>query len=175
VLDPLAGENLLGAVVIQLPEDLAPTPQAIATLQEAIVALAERRIAIDARDARWLDHGVPVEAAAPLFASRDVTLVERPGISGAHVPPVDASHAYLRLEGKGGEAHLFGREELAPWAIRAQDLDARGKEVRVTFTNTALARGTRDALLFRAMVGQRSAPLPKLTEQRKLSFAGAGG
>lgn len=186
VLDPLAGEGLLGAVLVQLPPHVPPSHEALDVLQAAVGALAERRIALELRDPRWLDHGVPVPDAAPLFASRDVTLVEWAGADGhePHVPPVGASHAYLRLHGarfdprepaaQGDEGarydHLYGLDEMAPWARRAMDLDTRGKDVRVFFNNTFGAKGTRNALEFLDLVGQAPpgvAP-PRLTEQQKL-------
>jgi len=188
VLDPLAGEGLLGAVLVQLPPRVPPSAAVLAALQDAVGALAERRIAIEVRDPRWLAHGVPVDAFAPVFSTRDVTLVEWAGAHEheRHVPPAGASHAYLRLHGRKFDPaitaeeesegarydHLYAMDDLVPWAQHAQDLEARGKEVRVMFNNTTGAKGTRNALEFLELVGQapRGVTPPRLTEQTKLEI-----
>ncbi len=191
VLDPLAGEGLLGAVLVQLPPRLPPTPEAVRTLAAVIQALEERRVALELRDPRWLRHGVPVPEAEPLFATPDVALVEWAGHAQAEpvLPPVGASHAYLRLHGRKFDPeetlvdeaghpleegarydYLYAPDELRPWAEHALDLESRGKEVRVFFNNTTKAKGTLNALEFLEMIGQAPAgvPKPRLTEQTRL-------
>lgn len=191
VLDPLAGEGLLGAVLVQLPPRVPPTPSVIETLAAVVDALGERRIAIEMRDARWLRHGVPVPEANPLFASPEVTLVEWAGAVRHErlLPPAGANHAYLRLHGRkfdpeetlvnaAGEPleegarydYLYAPDELRPWAAHVLDLDARGKDVRVFFNNTTKAKGTLNALELLEMLGKAPAGVakPRLTEQTRL-------
>ncbi|MEA3199690.1 MAG: hypothetical protein QOE90_1118 [Thermoplasmata archaeon] len=188
VLDPLAGEGLLGAVLVQLPPRLPPTPPVVRALQDVVAALAERAIAVEVRDGAWLDHGVLVEAAQPAFG-RDVALVQWSG--GASADPRDApraptpaSHAYIRFHGRKFDPedarphdeegarydHLYAPEDLRPWAEHARRLAQDGRDVRVFFNNTTHAKGTRNAMELLEMLGQAPAGLakPRLTEQTRL-------
>jgi uncharacterized protein YecE (DUF72 family) len=184
VLDPLAGEGLLGAVLVQLPPRLPPTPEVIRTLADVVGALEERRVALELRDPRWTPHGVVLEAAQGLFASPEVALVEWSGALEGPAPmaPAAASHAYLRLHGRKFDPllveaddaarydYLYREDELRPWAQRALELESRGREVRVFFNNTTKAKGTANALQLLEMIGQAPAgvTMPKLTEQTRL-------
>lgn len=186
VLDALAGEGLLGAVLVQLPPDLAPTPDAVRGLQEVLSALAERRVALEFRHPRWFAHGCVVPEAERLFASPDVCLVEAdgPAAPGA-LPPVDARHAYLRLHGRSADRwaapseetprdgarydYLYDLDELRPVAARAASLDAQRKDVRVFFNNAPKAKAAANALDLLDLVGLApDVPRPRLTEQRRL-------
>ena len=192
VLDPLAGEGLLGAVLVQLPPGFAPSPERIAALQEVIGALAERRVAIEFRDPRWFERGCVVLAAERLFASQWVALVEQdsPAVPRA-LPPIAARHAYIRLHGRRADRwlglplaaqqarakhdgtrydYLYDEDELRPIAERAALLDASRKDVRVYFNNTPGAKAVANALDLLRMVGSApaDAPRPRLTQQTRL-------
>lgn len=184
VLDPLAGEGLLGAVLVTLPPKLAPSDVAVAALHDVLGALVERPVAIAFRHPAWFHNGVVVSAADRLFASPYVALVEHdnPALPGA-LAPIGARHAYVRLHGRRHDwtlranetpdahrqAHLYSRDELRPFAERAALLEAAGKDVRVVFANTPGARACANALDLLDMLGQApSVPRPKLTEQMKL-------
>ncbi|HEX2023019.1 MAG TPA: DUF72 domain-containing protein [Candidatus Thermoplasmatota archaeon] len=187
VLDPLAGEGLLGAVLVQLPPRLGPTPEAVRGVQEVLSALAERRVALEFRHRGWFERNCVVPEAERLFASPDVCLAEVDSPLGQDAaPPVDARHAYLRLHGRR-EAYwtgplaradaqdgarydyLYDLEELRPVAERVAALDAARKEVRVYFNNTPGAKAPANALDLMRLLGMApTVPRPRLTEQRRL-------
>lgn len=192
VLDPLAGEELLGAVLVQLPPGFDASPANVAALHEVVSALAERKVAIEFRDLSWYRNGCLVDLADPLFASRDVCAVELDTGPRRLTPltpltPGRARHAYVRLHGRTYDllAHgpasgaglpdglrydyLYERAELEPWADRVRDLRERRREVRVFFNNTYGAKGTVNALQLLDMLGMAPpVPRPRLTEQTKL-------
>lgn len=184
VLDPLAGEGLLGAVLVQLAPRFRAEERSVAMLREVLDALAERRVAIEFRHPSWLQDECVAPVADPLFASPDVCLAEldMPGVPRV-LPPVGATHAYVRLHGrreelwgKPGGGHdgarydyLYGEDELRPWLDRLRALEAQRKDVRVYFNNTPHAKGVANAMDLLAMLGRApDAPRPRLTEQRKL-------
>lgn len=183
VLDPLDGEGLLGAVLLQLPPSLEASEEAARLLQRGLDALVERRVAIEFRHPSWAARGCVAPAAEPLFASRDVCLVETdaPGAPRV-VPPIDARHAYLRLHGRRHEAwraggpqdgerydYLYRRDELADAAARMRQLRDAGREARAYFNNAPQAKSVANAVDLLEMIGQPAiAPRPRLTQQRKL-------
>lgn len=189
VLDPLAGEGLLGAVLVQLPPSLPATDAAVAGLLEVLAALAERKVALEFRHASWYHEGCLPPLADPLFASRDVCAAEID--TGARrlmaTTPGGARHAYVRLHGRASDLlargpasgaglpdglrhdYLYAPDELAPWAERVRDLDARRREVRVFFNNTYGAKGTVNALQLLDMLDMAPpVPRPRLTQQTRL-------
>lgn len=187
VLDPLAGEGLLGAVLVQLSPRYDCGDAHVHALHELLGALAERRVALEFRHASWARHGCIDPRAERLFASRDVCLVEVDAPGAPQVaPPTDARHAYLRLHGRredywtGARAredaqdgarydYLYRDDELTPILARARQLDAGGTDVRVYFNNTPHAKATVNALAFLDALGMApDVPKPKLTEQRRL-------
>lgn len=183
VLDPLAGEGLLGAVLLQLPATLPASEESVARIHEALGALAERRVAIELRHASWAQHGCVAPVAERLFASRDVCLVESdlPGAPQV-VPPIDARHAYFRFHGQRAEAwspdaprdgarydYLYSREELAPFADRVRQLRDAGREVRAYFNNAPRAQSVANAVDLLELVGTPLvATRPRLTQQKRL-------
>lgn len=185
VLDPLAGEGLLGAVLVQLSPRFKASEAGVDALLDVVGALAERRVAIEFRHPSWLEGECVAPAADRLFALPDVCLVEldMPGLPRV-LPPVDASHAYIRFHGRredlwhapGSGAHdgarydyLYSEEELRPWVERLRALDDSRKDVRAYFNNTPGAKGVANAIDLLALLGQApDAPRPKLTEQTRL-------
>lgn len=186
VLDRLAGEGLLGAVVLQLPSEYAPSAARVAAIGEVVGALAERHVAIEFRDARWFHRGCVIADAEPLFASPFIALVEHDGPAApAAVPPLVARHAYLRLHGRRRDLwraprvaaddrarydYLYAEDELRPFAERAAMLEAAGARVRVVFNNTPSAKAVANAIDLQRMLGHAppDAPRPRLTEQQRL-------
>jgi uncharacterized protein YecE (DUF72 family) len=152
VLDPLAGEGLLGAVLVQLPPRFEASEQGALDLAAVLAPLAERRIALEFRSPTWARGGCVVPEAEPLFASGDVCLVEAdlPGAPRDIRAPLEARHAYLRFHGRradlwrAGELrdgarydYLYARDELAPFAERVREHLRAGREVRAFFNNPA--------------------------------------
>ena len=153
VLEPLADEGLLGAVLVHLPPDYAPSAERADALAEALAALAGRPAALLFGDAAWLAS----PHARRLLREPDVCLVE----DGRGAPLPGARHAYLRTEG-GDPASL---------AQRARAHAAMGREVRVYFTQPAGGRAVADAVALLHELGEsRHVPRPRLTAQTRLEL-----
>lgn len=183
VLDPLAGEGLLGVVLAQLPPTFEASTENAAVLVEALQPLAERRVAIELRSPTWARHGCVVPELDALFASGDVCLVEAdlPGAVDVR-PTLAARHAYLRFHGRRDDAwlaegardggrydHLYSREDLAPWAERVREHQRAGREVRAYFNNAPRAQSVANAVDLIELLGSPARlPRPKLTAQQKL-------
>lgn len=183
VLDPLAGEGLLGAVLVQLPPTFTASPDRASTLMESLAPLAERKVALELRHASWARDGCLVPELDRLFASGDVCLVEadQPGAPDVRAP-LGARHAYLRFHGRRAEAwsettlrdgarydYLYTRDELAPAMERVRAHERAGRDVRCYFNNAPRAQAVANALDLQEMTGVAAPmPRPKLTAQERL-------
>lgn len=183
VLEPLADDGLLGAVVVQLPPTLGP--EHAQHVHEMLRALSGRLVALEPRDPRWLREGRIAPEVQFLFSgSGDVALVEAdapvPGLRG--VPP--ARHAYVRLHGRRADVwgrtdrpldgtrydYLYLRDELAPLVERIRAHEAAERDVRVVFNNAPRGKAAKNALDLLDMMGAApNVPRPRLTEQKRLS------
>lgn len=185
VLDPLAGEGLLGVVLAQLPPSFEASPENAEALAAALEPLAERRVAVELRSPTWAHRGCVVPELEPLFTSPDVCLVEAdlPGALDVR-PPIAARHAYLRFHGRRADLwardaprdgarydHLYARDDLAPWAERVREHQRAGREVRVYFNNAPRAQSVANAMDLVALLGAPAPlPRPRLTAQQRLPF-----
>ncbi|HUR69312.1 MAG TPA: DUF72 domain-containing protein [Candidatus Thermoplasmatota archaeon] len=184
VLDPLAGEGLLGAVLVQLPPTFLASAENAAALLDALTPLAERRVALELRHTSWVENGCVVPMLDKLFTTGDVCLVEAdvPGAPDVRAP-LGARHAYLRFHGRAADAwaqegalrdgarydYLYRREELAPVAERVREHQRAGREVRCYFNNAPRAQAVANAIDLAELVGAPApAPRPKLTAQQRL-------
>lgn len=186
VLDPLAGEELLGAVLIQLSPRFSCTPENVTALGVVLEPLAERRVAIEFRHPSWAKDGLLVEEALPLFRNPDVCLaqLDGPSMPQVHTPP--SRHAYIRFHGRRADRwhrpkkddpvydgarydYLYTQEELEPWAEHLRKLAENHSEVRAYFNNHVLGKAAANALDTMHMLGMaEDVPRPKLTEQTRL-------
>lgn len=189
VLDPLAGEGLLGAVLVQLSPRYAASPEAVAGVEAVLEALVERNVAIEPRHPSWAYNGCVAPVAETLFRRPEVCLAELdiPSVPPIR-PPTRSHHAYLRFHGRRAEYwsgeksqaelrdgarydYLYSREELAPWVERVREHAAAGTQVRVYFNNTPHAKGVLNALEFMEGLGLAPhVPKPRLTEQTRLEL-----
>lgn len=183
VLDPLAGEDLLGAVLVQLPPRLEATRESVRALQAVLGALVERRVALEFRHPSWFQKGCVVPLAEPLFASRDIALVQADASSTERVAsPVRSRHAYVRFHGRSPAwarrddvqdgaryDYRYDAGELTSWAEHLRELEASRREVRAYFNNAPRAQAPANALELMELLGQAAGvPRPRLTEQTKL-------
>lgn len=182
VLDPLAGEGVLGVVLCQLPNTFDATRENARILMEALSPLAERRVAIELRNPAWSVGGV-VPLLDKLFSSGDVALVEADLPGGMDVrAPVAARHAYLRFHGRRAEKwhedgprdgarydHLYTRDELAASVERIREHQRAGREVRAFFNNAPRAQAVANAVDLKELLGAPAPlPRPRLTAQQRL-------
>ena len=153
VLEPLADEGLLGAVLVRLPPAYAPTARNADALAEALGALAGRSAALLFDDPAWLAS----PHARTVLRDPDACLVEDD--RGAPLP--GARHAYLRFT--EGDADAL--------AQRARAHAAMGRDVRVYFTEPAGGRAVANAIaLLHALGEARHVPPPRLTAQTRLEL-----
>lgn len=183
VLDPLDGEGLLGAVLVQLPPRFEASAERAAMLQEALAPLAERKVAVELRHASWARDGGLVPALDRLFTNGDVCLVEAdmPGAPDVRAP-MGARHAYLRFHGRRADAwresplrdgarydYLYTRVELAAAVERVRAHERAGREVRCYFNNAPRAQAVANAVDLQELLGPGAPlPRPRLTRQRTL-------
>ena len=154
VLEPLADEGLLGAVLVRVPHAYAPTARNAEALVEALGALAGRNAALLFDDAAWLAS----PHARVVLRDPDVCLVE----DGRGTPVPGARHAYVRVA-DGADPDLL--------AQRARAHAAMGREVRVYFTEPRGGRAVADAVaLLHALGEARHVPPPRLTAQTRLEL-----
>lgn len=196
VLDPLAGEGLLGAVLVQLPPRFEASERHAHDLAAALAPLAERRLAIELRSPTWAKDGCVVPEAEKLFTEGDACLVEAdvPGAPGDVRPPLAARHAYLRFHGRragawtpttardGADAsfvtsssrydYLYPRAELAPFVERVREHERAGREVRVFFNNAPRAQSVANAVDMTELLAGGATGLgrPRLTAQQRLPW-----
>jgi uncharacterized protein YecE (DUF72 family) len=161
VLEPLADEGLLGAVLVALPADVEPDAAAAHVLDEALRALADRSVALDAPTRAWR------EAVAPLLDDPDVALVQR--ADEAPRPTPGARHAYVRFGAPPEPAHLHPRAAIEAWADRARAEEAQERAVRVYFANAGRGEAATNAVEMMHVLGDaQDVPRPRLTAQTKL-------
>ena len=174
VLEPLADEGLLGAVLVRLPSEVAPSAAAARDVREVLSALAGRSVALDLAHPAWAPGGEPSPAALDLLTNGDVCLArtDAPGAPPvAAVPP--SRHAFVRLLGRGpGDAphdHLYGAAGLGAWAERARGEAAEGRTVRAYFANVPRAKAPSDAITLLHLLGEATdVAALRVTEQSTL-------
>lgn len=152
LLDPIADEGLLGAVLVRIPVGFAPSADHARSLREVLGAISGRHVALDFEDAEWLHS----PHARDLLRSPDVCLVE--DARGAGIP--GAKHAYLRAARAGPGL-----------AARALAHRAMGREVRVYFTDATQGRAVADAVALLHELGEAMhVSPPRLTAQTRLDL-----
>lgn len=161
VLDPIADEGLLGAVLLQLPSSFDPRPEHARALREVLAAVAGRHAALHFDDAEWLHS----PHARDLLRDPDVCLVEDG--RGASLP--GAKHAYLRARAGASAGAGPGASAAGALAGRALAHKAMGRDVRVYFTDPREGRAVAEAVALLHELGEaRHVPLPRLTAQTRL-------
>jgi uncharacterized protein YecE (DUF72 family) len=143
---------LLGPILVQLPPRWRPEPQ---RLDDALArAPADRRLAIEVRDARWLSE--PVYA---VLAAHGEALV-RHDLIPDHPDVVTADFVYERFHGPtassdGGPAYTgsYSPQALTAAARRIRAHLAAGRDAYAYFNNDIGGHAVRDALSLRRYVG----------------------
>jgi len=173
-LDPLAGANRLGALLLQFPWSFKNSPEACDKLEALFRAFADYPKALEVRHAsfqneeflRFLDeHGVAfVNVDQPLFHES--------------VKPADVATgplAYARFHGRNYEkwfAHeeswerynyLYSKDELAPWVDRINRM-ALDRETYVITNNHFRGQAVVNAADLKDALGQGGKIPPQLRE-----------
>jgi len=128
---PLAGEDRLGAVLVQFPFSFHDAPESRAVLERILEQFASLPLAVEFRHASW-DR----EDVERILADHGAAFVniDQPAISSnlGATNRVTASFAYYRFHGRNAEKwfgettneerynYLYRQSELEPWAERIQ-------------------------------------------------------
>lgn len=149
---PLYSAGKLGLVLFQLPPYVYPSPRSFSELDRAAGLLGDIDLAVEVRNARWLDDRHRDETLG-FLAERRMTYVcvDEPQGFPSSVPPVTAVTApvaEVRFHGRNAAtweargitaaerfAYDYRTEELAEWVPRIGELAAEAESVHVLMNN----------------------------------------
>ncbi len=167
VVDPLAEEGLLGAVLLQLAPRFKRHDGArdnLHTLQTLLQALRvdERDYVVEFRHKSWLQGTEFDPEVMALLRERNVAVcaVDEPFFP--RVSAVTADHAYLRFHGRNYDIwwkdekaipdqrinrydYLYTGEELDRWVPAVEEMAAASDKTRVYFNNHGRAKAAKNA------------------------------
>jgi uncharacterized protein YecE (DUF72 family) len=175
VLDALAEEGRLGAVLVQFPWSFKRGPDALEWLRDVLAALAPLPVVVEVRHASWNVRETYDELAerGVGFVNVDQPLFERSiRPSAVATSPV----GYVRVHGRnykdwfrekaGRDArydYLYTAGELEPWAERTRSLAAEPlvEDVYVVTNNHFEGKAVANAAMLEAMVEGERVEVPK--------------
>jgi len=152
VLEPLRASGRLGVVLFQYPVWFVCSPDSRAKLARTRDLVPGCRVAVELRNATWMNERHAAETLALLRAHDLVyTCVDEPQGSPASVPPIaeaTSDLAVVRFHGRARAtwvkavetarerfAYLYGDDELREWVPRIRRLADRTREVHVLMNN----------------------------------------
>jgi uncharacterized protein YecE (DUF72 family) len=152
-LMPLHSAGKLGVVHLQFPEYFLPGAAARERILECRERLPDYGIAVEFRNARWMNERNRARTLEFLSEHRiPYTSVDMPQGFASSLPDVAASTspdlAYVRFHGRNTRtwnaksetatprfAYLYSEEELAEWVPRIKELARSSREVHVLMNN----------------------------------------
>jgi len=162
---PLAGENLLGTVLIQMSPYFRKEGDSLKHLSDLFSAVSclQYRYAVEFRHRSWLDDsGNELDPKVlEILADNNVAsvLVDGPGFPTTK--SLTADHAYIRMHGRNYDLwfseekeddhrinrydYLYSEEQLQPWTARVQRISKEVSDVRMYFNNHGRAKGAKNA------------------------------
>lgn len=157
-IKPLADNELLGTVVLQLSSGFKFSDETLNALEHVLASIDPKkyRYAVEFRNNSWLNGKASLDSSVhKLLSSYEVATVQSDGTNLQPVQDVTASHTYIRLHGRecalsdeedneAGPGYLYSEDELISWT----NLIERRREenqVRVYFTNNGWARSPKNA------------------------------
>ncbi|HEV2723445.1 MAG TPA: DUF72 domain-containing protein [Thermoleophilaceae bacterium] len=178
-IEPLESAGKLGALLLQLTPAFSPKRHLLDELEPLVEAVAPRRLAVELRNRRWVEHERAGETLA-WFSERGIAFVCVDAPVGDEIPlmpPLDAvtrdDLAYMRIHGRNlaGYMHgnsvaerfgwIYGEEELREIEGRVRGLAEEAAEVHVLFNNNRDDDAPTAARRFRALLGQDPGPPPE--------------
>ncbi len=165
-LMPLHSAGKLGCVLFQLPHYVYPTPASFRYLALVRELLADFEVAVEFRQARWMDAAHRDRTVSFLEAHHlAYVCVDEPQGFPSSVPPVvavTADVAVVRFHGRNAQTweakdispaerfrYLYSDEELAEWLPRLDAILAeRPREIHVVFNNCYSDYGVRSGARF---------------------------
>jgi uncharacterized protein YecE (DUF72 family) len=170
VLEPLAEQGKLAALLLQLTPAFAPGRHALDELSGLARRVAPHPLAIELRHRGWVE-GERLERTLAWMSEHGAAFVVTDAPQGrapTMMPPVDAvtrdDLAYVRAHGRNAEGYLKGRsvperfgwdyddDELREIAGRAAELAQDAETVHVMFNNNRGADAPQAAERFRELV-----------------------
>ena len=175
-LDAIAGENRLGALLIQFPVSYKNTSLNREYLDRLLRQFIEYPRVVEVRDSSWNNP----ETLA-MFAQKNVSFcnIDQPvlGRSLAPTEHVTAPTAYVRLHGRNYEQwfdsdrndrynYLYKEKELEDWKARIDSVAARAQTTFVITNNHFESKAGVNALQLKAMLaGKRVLAPPTLIQK----------
>lgn len=152
-LMPLHSSGKLGVVHFQFPEWFLPGAQSRNYIIEARDRLPDFRIAVEFRNATWLNER-NLDRTLGFLRDNDIplTCVDMPQGFRSSMPPIAEATSrdlsYVRFHGRNSKewdkphatatprfAYKYSQEELSEWVPKLTDLAARTKQVHVLMNN----------------------------------------
>jgi uncharacterized protein YecE (DUF72 family) len=176
VVEPLRARGRLGVVLFQYPVWFTCSPDNRAKLVRTRELLPGCRIAIELRNATWMNERHAAETLA-LLRTHDLvyTCVDEPQGSPASIPPVAEATSDLSVVRFHGRlratwltaveaarerfAYLYGDDELREWVPRIRRLAERTREVHVLMNNCYGDYAVRNARRMRELLQPLGAEL----------------
>lgn len=168
-LMPLHSAGKLGAVLLQFPLYVYPSPASFDYLGWAAEMLSEFQVAVEFRQQRWMDE---THRARTLDFLRDHDLayvcVDEPQGFRSSVPPVAAATAPIaevRFHGRNAEnwekkgisaaerfKYEYRQDELAEWVPKIRQLREEAAEVHLLMNNCYADYGVKSARLLASLL-----------------------
>lgn len=190
MVQPMREAGKLGAVLFQFPPWFTYDDERLEYFNTVRESLPDDTIAVEFRHRSWVEGEHADETRAALSDARlAYCAVDEPQIGSGSVPPVvlltDPNYAMIRFHGRNRRAwygknlqssrdrfdYLYSREELTPWAERAQRLAERlndGGQVHIITNNNARNYSLVNAFDMQELLGQqvgKGEPLPPGIEE----------
>jgi uncharacterized protein YecE (DUF72 family) len=169
-LDPLAGAERLGAVLIQFPPSFHASAETRAYIDWLLSGLRDYPVAVELRHRTWSDEAA--DTAAQLAAQRAAWVyIDEPKFRDSirQTPESTGRLAYVRLHGRNAAAwwdhaesedrydYLYSPSELAPIAEASARAAASGRRVLMYLNNHFSAKAAANAAVLKHQLGQ---PVP---------------
>lgn len=190
MVQPMREAGKLGAVLFQFPPWFTYDDERLEYFTTVRESLPDDTIAVEFRHRSWVEGEHADETRAALSDTQlAYCAVDEPQIGSGSVPPVvlltDPNFAMIRFHGRNRRTwygknlqssrerfdYLYSREELTPWAERAQRLAERlndGGQVHIITNNNARNYSLVNAFDMQELLGQQVAkgePLPPGIEE----------
>ena len=190
MVQPMREAGKLGAILFQFPPWFTYDDERLEYFNTVRESLPDDTIAVEFRHRSWVEGVHADETRAALGDARlAYCAVDEPQIGSGSVPPVvlltDPNYAMIRFHGRNRRMwygknlqssrdrfdYLYSREELTPWAERAQRLAERlndGGQVHIITNNNARNYSLVNAFDMQELLGQpvgKGEPLPPGIEE----------
>jgi uncharacterized protein YecE (DUF72 family) len=171
-IDPIAGADRLGAILIQFPWSFKNEPETRKYLWQLQARFTEYPLVVEVRHASWItDEVLDTFAALGIgFCNIDQPLFHR---SVRPTAVITSSVGYVRLHGRNYRNwfsakanvrerydHLYSLDELEPWVARVKSIAQDAGETYVVTNNHNLGKSVVNALQLQAFLSAGPVEVP---------------